>query len=116
MTPRTTTNPESPAAPGRMVSRKGVVTHGQALAAILGTLTVAGLAGAWVLNESKEPARAVEKRLDEHIEAHQGEVRDLKQEVRDGRNDDRLFLRLRYPGLPRELTAPLPEFPLDGGR
>lgn len=114
MTPRTITSPEAPVS--RLPTRKGVVTHGQALAAIGTTLLLAAGALAWTLNESKAPAAAISAQLHEHIEAHRGEVNDLKQEFRDGRNDLRLYMRLTRPSLPAELTAPLPEFPLDGGR
>lgn len=106
---RTTTSPETPVA--RMISRKGVVTHGQALGAILGALALLAGSIAWTLREAEKPASAVRAQLWEHVEVHRGEVKDLKQEMRDGRNDLRLYLRLRSPTLPPELTQPLPEVP-----
>lgn len=109
MTTRTTTNPEAPMP--RLIHRKGVVTHGQALGAILGALLAAAGAIVWTLERAERPAASVKVHLLEHIDAHRGEVRDLKQEVRDGRNDLRHFMRhvRGTSSLPAELTQPLPE-------
>lgn len=87
------------------------ITHAQALGAILAALGVLGGAMAWTLSESKTHAQAVRSELHHHEEAHRGEVKDLKNEVREGRNDVRQFMRHMRPGLPEELTRPLPGEP-----
>lgn len=112
---RKPTNPETPVA--RMVSRRDAVSRKEALAAVATAVALGAGLVAWTLNEAKGPAAAVKDELREHVRVHEGEARNFQQEMRDARNDFRLYMRLQDRKLPPELTAPLPELEWpDGGR